>query len=63
MNEKSTETATTDNPNWMEKELNRFYNGAVNNCIQIVEQNYIHGHTVVNGVLDNVINQLKGMKK
>jgi hypothetical protein len=49
--------------NWMEEELNRFYNGAVENCIQIVSNNYINGHTVVNGVLDNVINQLKGMKK
>ncbi len=63
MNSKE-ETTTEPLPdNWMEEELNRFYNGAIDNAIQIVTHNYIHGHTVVNGVLDNVVNQLKSMKK
>ncbi len=45
------------------KQINASFNDAFDIVIGVVQENYIYGHTVVNGVLDNIINQIKKLKE
>lgn len=52
------------NQNWMEDKLNEFYNGAVDNCIEIVKQ--YHDRNFYNTIQDSLqalTHSLSGLKK
>ena len=58
MNSKE-ETTTEPLPdNWMEQELNRFYNGAIQNCIEMIKFYYDK-----NEIPQDLINSLNKLKK
>lgn len=56
---------TEKNENWMEDKLNEFYNGAVENCIELVkvEQSVEPQGSTSFAILQNVINSLTKLKK
>ena len=47
----------------LQKDVNIYYNKAINDAKNVVASNTIYGHTVVNGVIDNIIRSLEKLKK
>jgi hypothetical protein len=61
----TTETATTNDSNWMEDKLNEFYNGAIDHAIEIVlqKQKLFPMSVYAEGVFLELINSLTNLKK
>ncbi len=52
--------------NWMEEELNRFYNGAIDHCLTLIRTSIVYPVEGVDGKFvnrDNLIDKISKLKK